>query len=151
MAQKYTYYAFISYKREDEVLAKWLQEKLECYKLPTSLNGESSSDCSQYIRPVFRDVTDLRPGILSDRITEALDQSKYLIAVCSPKYSKSKWCDAEIKRFLETGKAPNIIPFIIDGTPYSNDENECFPPSLRSLRGSEYELLGTDIRPICKK
>lgn len=148
MDQKYTYYAFISYKREDESWAKWLQEKLEYFKLPSSLYGSEDNDTPQYIRPVFRDITDLRPGLLSERIKEALDQSKYLIALCSPRYSKSTWCDAEIKRFIETNKAANIIPFIIDGTPYANDDSECFPPSLRSLRGSKNELLGADIRPI---
>jgi len=148
MEQKYTYYAFISYKREDESWAKWLQDKLEYYKLPSSLNGSEDNNTPQYIRPVFRDITDLRPGLLSERIKDALDQSKYLIAICSPKYSQSVWCDAEIKRFIDTNKAANIIPFIIDGTPYANDDSECFPPSLRSLRGSENELLGADIRPI---
>ena len=148
MEQNYTYYAFISYKREDESWAKWLQEKLEYFKLPASLNGSEDNDTPHYIRPVFRDITDLRPGILSERIKEALDQSKYLIALCSPRYSKSTWCDAEIKRFIETNKAANIIPFIIDGTPYANDDSECFPPSLRLLRGSKNELLGADIRPI---
>ena len=148
MEQKYTYYAFISYKREDESWAKWLQDKLEYFKLPSSLNGSEDNDTPQYIRPVFRDITDLRPGLLSERIKEALDQSKYLIALCSPRYSQSVWCDAEIKRFIDTNKAENIIPFIIDGTPYANDDSECFPPSLRSLRGSDKELLGADIRPI---
>ena len=31
----YDNYAFISYKREDEKWAEWLQRKLEGYKLPT--------------------------------------------------------------------------------------------------------------------
>ena len=135
MEQKHTYYAFISYKREDESWAKWLQDKLEYFKLPASLNGSEDNDTPQYIRPVFRDITDLRPGILSKKIKE-------------PRYSQSVWCDAEIKRFIDTNKAANIIPFIIDGTPYTNNDSECFPPSLRSLRGSENELLGADIRPI---
>lgn len=30
MEQEKEYYAFISYKREDEKWAKWLQDKLEC-------------------------------------------------------------------------------------------------------------------------
>lgn len=148
MEQKYTYYAFISYKREDESWAKWLQDKLEYFKLPSSLNGNKDNDTPQYIRPVFRDITDLRPGLLSERIKEALDQSKFLIALCSHQYSQSAWCDAEVKRFIDTNKAANIIPFIIEGTPYATDDSECFPPSLRSLRGSENELLGADIRPM---
>lgn len=30
----FKYFAFISYKREDEEWTKWLQHKLEHYKLP---------------------------------------------------------------------------------------------------------------------
>ena len=30
----FSYIAFISYKREDEEWAKWLQKQLEYYKLP---------------------------------------------------------------------------------------------------------------------
>ena len=37
------YIAFISYKREDEDWAKWLQDKLEHYKFPTNLNGRKST------------------------------------------------------------------------------------------------------------
>ena len=33
----YTNIAFISYKREDEEWAKWLQEKIEHYKLPKEI------------------------------------------------------------------------------------------------------------------
>ena len=41
MNQEKEYYAFISYKREDEKWAKWLQQKLEHYKLPSNLNGRT--------------------------------------------------------------------------------------------------------------
>ena len=34
MESNFEYYAFISYKREDEKWAKWLQNKLEGYRLP---------------------------------------------------------------------------------------------------------------------
>lgn len=36
----YTNIAFISYKREDEKWAKWLQNKLEYYKLPTEIRNQ---------------------------------------------------------------------------------------------------------------
>ena len=40
METGFEYYAFISYKREDEKWAKWLQKKLEGYKLPTIIRKE---------------------------------------------------------------------------------------------------------------
>lgn len=54
MKQEKEYYAFISYKREDEKWAKWLQRKLEHYRFPTSLNGRY--DLPKNICPIFRDV-----------------------------------------------------------------------------------------------
>ena len=55
---KYEYFAFISYRWEDEKMAKWLQEKLEHYKLPTFLR-EQNPDLPTHIRPIFRDKNDL--------------------------------------------------------------------------------------------
>ena len=51
MDENKEYYAFISYKREDEKWAKWLQHKLEHYKFPTSLNWSyrsSQEDLSNF-------------------------------------------------------------------------------------------------------
>lgn len=53
---QYTYYAFISYQRKDEKWAKWLQSKLENYKLPVA----NAKEKLKYIRPAFRDKTDLQ-------------------------------------------------------------------------------------------
>ena len=72
---QFEYMAFISYSRSDEKWAKWLQYKLEHYILPSSVivhNPEKPIN----LRPIFRDKTDLRPGILSERITEAQDSGK---------------------------------------------------------------------------
>lgn len=38
---KYDYFAFISYRWEDEKMAKWLQVKLEHYKLPTEIRKQN--------------------------------------------------------------------------------------------------------------
>ena len=73
MAQEKQYYAFISYKREDEKWTKWLQEKLEQYMFPTNLNGRN--DLPKHIRPIFRDVTYLKPGVLADGI----EMEKYIM------------------------------------------------------------------------
>ena len=41
MVQGKEYYAFISYKQEDEKWAKWLADELEHYKFPSNLNGQT--------------------------------------------------------------------------------------------------------------
>ena len=140
------YYAFISYKRDDQKWAEWLQEKLEHYKLPTNLNGRS--DLPKEIRPVFRDKSELAAGVLADEIQKALDNSKFLIVICSPHSAKSEWVNKEVQSFIDSGRTEKIIPFIIEGTPNSgNDETECFPKAIRELP-EEDELLGVNINEM---
>lgn len=142
MEKNKEYYAFISYKREDEKWAKWLADKLEHYRLPTTLNGK---DLPKNLRPIFRDVDELSAGNLPKQISQALSVSKNLIVVCSPRTAKSPWVDKEITDFIKIkeGKADNIYPFIIEGVPFSKDaDTECFPEALRNLSGNEERLGG---------
>lgn len=141
---KYKYYAFISYKREDERWAKWLQKKLEAYGFPIALRKENPSLPSK-IRPVFRDQSELSGGKLKEAIENGLKDSKYLIVICSPRAAKSPWVSKEVQYFIDHGREEYIIPFIIGGSPNASDpENECFPEGLRSLSG-ENEILGINI------
>ncbi len=82
---KYTNIAFISYKREDEKWAKWLQNRLEYYKLPTDIRANLNVDFVDIPRHVFKDTTDLSCGVLENIIKEGLNSSKYLIVICSPR------------------------------------------------------------------
>ena len=146
MAETKEYYAFISYKREDEKWAKWLQHKLEHYRLPSNLNGRT--DLPHSIRPVFRDVTDLTPGFLSAEIDDALRNSEWLIIICSPRSAKSPWVCKEAQTFVDLGRADRIIPFIIEGMPFSqNLDTECYPEALLNLTGGS-ELLAAKINEM---
>lgn len=141
------YYAFISYKREDEKWANWLQNKLMHYKLPLALRKQNPS-LPKRVHPVFRDTTDLSGGVLKKAITEALDSSRYLIVICSPRAAQSPWVYKEIQHFISTGREEYIIPFIVEGEPNAKDSTlECFPENLRSLSGSR-ELLGININEM---
>lgn len=137
------YYAFISYKREDEKWARWLQNKLEHYRFPTNLNGRT--DLPPNIHPIFRDVTDLTPGLLSEEINKALRSSEWLIVICSPRSARSPWVCKEAQTFIDLGYADHIIPFIIEGTPFSQESSdECYPKALLELTGSK-EVLAANI------
>lgn len=141
------YFAFISYQRSDEKQAEWLRRKLEDYHLPAKLRKENKA-LPKAIRPIFRDSLELSGGFLAKEIETALGNSKYLIVVCSPKSAQSPWVNKEIETFINQGREKYIIPYIIDGTPFSNDpQTECFPPALRALRG-EKELLGININEM---
>ena len=147
MAQEKEYFAFISYQRKDEEWADRLRSKLEHYRLPSSVRRQDAS-LPKEIRPIFRDALELAGGVLAKEIETALQQSKYLIVICSPNSAKSPWVNKEIQTFIDLGREDRIIPFIIDGTPFSdNEETECFPPALRSLK-DERELLGININEM---
>jgi len=146
---KNKYFAFISYKREDEEWAVWFHHELENYHLPATLNGRS--DLPTEFRPVFRDIDELKAGNLPEQIYNALATSAYLIVICSPNSAKSKWVNKEIRDFIEIGKSKNIdnvrniFPFIVDGRPHSqNGAEECFPQALRDL-SEEHEQVGGNV------
>ena len=140
--QQFTYFAFISYSRSDEKWASWLQKKLETYRLPSVLQKQNN-ELPARTQPIFRDKTDLATGTVKGALFKELQESKYLIVICSPNSAKSKYVDFEISSFMELGRAENIIPLIVGGEVGASDpDNECFPPSLHS--GTE-TLLGISI------
>ena len=141
------YFAFISYKREDEEWAIWLQHELEYYHLPALLNGRE--DLPKVFRPVFRDIDELKAGNLPEQIHEALASSSHLIVICSPRSAKSEWVNKEIETFIEIGKEKGInnlehvFPFIVEGKPHAEDKvQECFPKALRDLPADKERIGG---------
>ena len=145
----YQYFAFISYKREDEAWAYWFQNELENYHLPSNLNGRD--DIPSEFRPVFRDVDELKAGNLPSQIQNALQHSANLVVICSPRAAKSRWVNKEIKEFIKIGEErgnnnlAHVFPFIIEGIPHSNNEKtECFPRVLSSL-SKKNDIVGGNI------
>ena len=141
------YFAFISYKREDEEWAVWLQHELEYYHLPDSLNGRE--DLPKVFRPVFRDIDELKAGNLPEQIYEALASSANLIVICSPRSAQSEWVNKEIHDFVEIGEKKGVnnfdrvFPFIVEGTPHAKDKaDECFPKVLRDLPDDKERIGG---------
>lgn len=142
----FIYDAFISYSHRDMDSAKWLQRRLESYRIPKSLceRGERGS----HLR-AFRDQTDLAGVELQQALRSELDSAEYLIVVCSPDSAASHWVNDEIEYFISKHDADHVIPFIVDGEPESEDpELECYPPMLRSIDG--YHFLGANVQELGK-
>lgn len=143
MEQEYKFFAFISYSSRDYKWGKRIQEKLEHYRMPTTL-------CSKHgwkrkpMKPVFFAPTDIQPGDLTEELKERLKSSRNLIVVCSPNSSRSEWVGKEIAFFHQLGRTQQIQFFIVDGVPHSgNPETECFNPIVNELRLPE--ILGANI------
>lgn len=113
---EFKYKAFISYRHiePDMQAAERLQKILESYKPPKSLGKKKEN------WRIFRDVSELQSSSdLSEIIKNAIESSEYLIVICSPQYTESKWCMQELSRFRELhgNKNTNIITLLVNGDP----------------------------------
>jgi hypothetical protein len=149
MDTSFEYSAFISYKREDEKWAVWLQNSLERYSIPASIRKEVPR-LPKHIKPVFRDKTDLGVGGLTTSLHQELERSHFLIVICSPHSASSEWVGKEISYFKDDlGRENLIIPFIVDGVPHCEDKaKECFHPIFKEFKD---EPLGININEIGKQ
>ena len=143
---KYT--AFISYNSKDDRWAKWLQRKLEVYSMPVVIRNEKDEVVRREEKPkklrVFRYRSDLNTVSLNEGLAKELDDARWLIVICSPNSAKSVWVGKEIQHFLDTGRRDHILPFIVSGTSYSGDENECLNPVLKAAF-PDGDILGVNI------
>ena len=149
-----SYWAFISYSRQDSSAARWLQRALERYAIPDRLVGRptSAGPAPKHFRPIFRDRTDLAADAdLAARIDRALADSAYLLVVCSPHAAQSRWVDREIRLFRATHHASRVLAVIVAGNP-EQGRDYCFPPSLRLGGDGEAaehpEPIAADLRRI---
>jgi len=139
------YYAFISHSSADEKTALWLRRQLENYRVPSSVRAQLG--VPERLRPIFLYQTDLAGNNLHEALLDSLDESQFLIVLCSPSACQSKFVNAEVQHFIDTGRTNAIIPIIIAGTPYAEQnglpaKEECFPEAIRRLKGTPHELRG---------
>lgn len=146
----YSYFAFISYTQKDEKWAKWLQWEIEHYKIPTKVRCDYH-ELPTRIRPIFWYKNDLAGAHLSGSIKKELEQSKYLIVICSPASANKVWVNDEVAYFKdELKRGDRIIPFVVAGKIKStNEDQECIPLPIRNLP-PEKELRCIDVREYGK-
>lgn len=151
------YWAFISYRHTDNIIqdrewASWLHQEIERYEVPAELIGTENPRgdvIPDKIYPVFRDEESLPADAnLASSIVNALDRSKFLVALCSPGAVVSKYVSQEIQHFKTSDKGDRIIAAIIAGEPGDKD-TECFPAPLREIvtpDGKLSEPIASDFR-----
>ncbi|MDR0433752.1 MAG: toll/interleukin-1 receptor domain-containing protein, partial [Gracilibacteraceae bacterium] len=139
------YDAFISYRHGelDGLVAEKLHKMLETYRLPRAIARQTGK---KKLARVFRDREELPTSSnLSDSINEALENSAFLLLICSRRTCESQWVMREVERFGELRGKDRIITLLIEGEP-----DEAFPPGLREREiGGEkifVEPLAADIR-----
>jgi hypothetical protein len=133
MEEERKYCAFISYRHKDldKSVAKKIHSMIERYTLPSELRGEWGS---KKLGKVFRDEEELPVSSnLTDSITAALDNTDYLIVICTPDTPESVWVEREISYFLQKHDRSHLIAVLANGTP-----EEAFPKLLTT----EYDEKG---------
>jgi WD40 repeat protein len=133
--QRSRYAAFISYRHvePDRTWAKWLHHALETYRVPSKLSA--GQRLGARIGRVFRDEEEFAASSdLKEAIQEALEESRFLIVVCSPRTPASKWVNREVERFRELGRAGKVLALLIEGEPA-----ESFPEALTTIRRAVVE------------
>lgn len=129
----FKYKAFISYSHADEKWARWLQRKLEHYRVPRRLAANHADDAAhpRRLHPVFRDQDELASSTdLGKAVEAALVQSEVLVVVCSPASAASRWVNEEITRFKQKRSKDRILCLVIDGDLSADSERCAFPPAL---------------------
>ena len=146
----YKYFAFISYKTEDLSEAWNLKKKLDDYRLPAKLCPQNDKK-RRPTHEAFLDKTNIQPGELTKELRENLDNSHYLIVVCSPRSAKSEYVTAEIEWFTRNGREKEMFLFVIESGP--NNIDASFNPAIREAErrwserdGEERKLLAVNIK-----
>jgi formylglycine-generating enzyme required for sulfatase activity len=140
-AGSWQYAAFISYRHvePDRTWALWLHRALESYRTPRVLVREHRALAR--VGRVFRDEDELPASAdLSREIDQALEQSRFLIVVCSPRTPESRWVDQEIHRFRQLGRPDHILALLVEGEP-----EDAFPLSLRQIRPDAVSKRGDSL------
>ncbi|MBR5361275.1 MAG: TIR domain-containing protein, partial [Lachnospiraceae bacterium] len=141
------YDAFISYRHSelDMEIAKKVHTGLETYKIPKSVQKKTGK---KKMGRVFRDQEELPIGSdLDDNISTALQNSEYLIVICSPRTPESYWVCKEIESFIQMHDRNHILAVLIEGEP-----DESFPPQLLTDdEGNPVEPLAADVRGADRK
>lgn len=124
------YHAFISYNQRDNAWAEWLHHGLETYRIPKGLEEKAEQyageDFPKKLFPVFRDRDELPSAhTISEKVREALAESRALIVICSPNSAQSEWVATEIQFFRELHPERPVLALIADGEPPT-----CFPDAL---------------------
>lgn len=135
----YVYDAFISYRHcpLDQYVAEILHKRLEVFRLPKGVQKRLSDNRRTKIKRVFRDREELPlASNLAEPITRALEDSEFLIVICTPRLPESSWCRKEIETFTAMHGREKILAVLAEGEP-----GESFPEELVRVKETS---VGTD-------
>ena len=116
----FTYDAFLSYNHQDGAVAAGIQKGL--HRIGRRM-GQLNA-----LR-VFRDSTDMAANPdLWGKVTDAMDRSRYLIVVLSPRAAASEWVDKEVAYWLEQRGPDQLLIVLAEGHLHWDEATARFDP-----------------------
>lgn len=137
------YDAFICHAIQDNDIkfAGIIYKELLNYKIPGNITRKNGI---KKINSVYLDSPGDDHEPLDQKVIDALNQSRYLIVVCSPNMIRSFRAQQILEYFWNLKNGEYIITIIIEGTP-----EEAFPPLVRQVKRNgeilSIEPLAADI------
>ena len=116
----FTYDAFLSYNHQDGAVAAGIQKGL--HRIGRRM-GQLNA-----LR-VFRDTTDMAANPnLWGKVTDAMDRSRYLIVVLSPRAAASEWVNKEVAYWLEHRGPDQLLLVVAEGHLHYDEATGRFDP-----------------------
>lgn len=146
------YDAFISYRHceLDQYVAVTLHRELESFKIPKNMYKQLDEKGikKRKIERVFRDRDELPiTNNLADPIVNALQNSEFLLVICTPRLKESIWCKTEVDNFIAMHGREHVFAILAEGEP-----EESFPQQLLyDDDGKPIEPLAADVRGADKR
>lgn len=121
----------------------WLLAGLKDFSTPPDFAGHPNARSEivpERIAEIFSHSAELSEGeSLSGEMSQALEHSRYLVVICSPRSAKSRGVDEVVRRFKQLGRGNRILSIVIAGEPHTQIasqpglwvDDECFSPALR--------------------
>lgn len=153
---EFTNWAFLSYSGQDNCEQRaaapvdrclcwgdWLHDALKDFSIPSEFVSQPNArgeTIPKRIEPIFRYPSETGDNAtLSENVRLALEQSKCLIVICSPRSAKDLQVNEAVRHFKQLGRGSRILPIVIAGEPNASEGNklgksvddECFVPALR--------------------
>lgn len=135
----FRYKAFISYSWKDKAAAEALHRALETWRAPKSIAAGAAG-----LKPIFRDRDEEAAGAsLKAAIEDALDNSEFLIVICSPNSAASEWVNKEVAYFRKRRTPANVLCYVVAGDP----AKDCFAPAILFDSDVDGTMTSTPLEP----
>ena len=119
----------------------WLDAALKSFAVPAEFIGQVNGRgeiIPERLDAIFKQETELSAAAtaLSAEVRTALEQSRCLVVICSPRSAGNLQLNEAVRYFKQLGRAHQILPLVIAGEPFASEihpahAEECFMPALR--------------------